>query len=60
MNNRVPSIVIVFLVVTAGFLGFITFETDVVSAGTIYVGSGHGNHTTSVQLNTIIYGKGSV
>ena len=61
MKYRLISIGIVFLFVTAGFLGFITFESNVVSAGsTIYVGSGAGNHTPSMQLNTIIYGKGSV
>jgi len=40
------SVEIVCLVVTAGFLGFITFESDEVSAGTTwYVGSGPGNDT---------------
>ena len=41
MINRIPSIGIVCLLVIGGFFGLITFESDVVSAGsTIYVGSG--------------------
>ena len=36
--------------VIGGFFCLITFESDVVSGGsTIYVGSGPGNHTTSIQ-----------
>jgi parallel beta-helix repeat protein len=36
------------LLIISGFLGFITFESNDVSASTIYVGSGFGNHTTSI------------
>jgi parallel beta-helix repeat protein len=50
MNNRSTSVALVCLLVTAGFIGFITFESEVVSASkTIYVGSGSGNDTTSIQ-----------
>jgi parallel beta-helix repeat protein len=38
MKNRLASIGIVGLLVTAGFLGFITFESEVMSAKTLYVG----------------------
>jgi parallel beta-helix repeat protein len=38
------------LLVIAGFLGFITFEfNDVIASGTVYVGSGPGNHTASIS-----------
>jgi parallel beta-helix repeat protein len=38
------------LLVTAGFVGFITFESEVVSAvKTIYVGSGAGNQSTTIN-----------
>jgi parallel beta-helix repeat protein len=49
VDKRLTSIGIVCLVVIATFVGFITFESDVVSAATIYVGSGAGNHTASIQ-----------
>jgi parallel beta-helix repeat protein len=49
MKYRLISIGIVFLVVTAGSLGFITFESNVVRASTtIYVGSGGGNHSNTI------------
>lgn len=47
MKNRIISIVIVCPVVIVGFLGFITFESEVVSASTFYVGgTGPGNFTS--------------
>lgn len=50
MRKRSISIVISGLIVISGILGFFTFESEVVSAGiTIYVGSGPGNSTTSIQ-----------
>jgi parallel beta-helix repeat protein len=49
INNRIISIGILCLLVFGGFVSFITFESDVVSAVTIYVGSGPGNDTTSIQ-----------
>ena len=50
MKNRLTSIAIVCLVVIAGFFGFISFESGVVSAGNVwYVGSGPGNHSTTIQ-----------
>jgi parallel beta-helix repeat protein len=49
MNNRFTSIVTVCLLVIGGFFYLITFEPDVVNAITIYVGSGAGNDTTSIQ-----------
>jgi parallel beta-helix repeat protein len=41
--------VIVFLLAAAGFLAFFSFESEKAGATTIYVGSGAGNHTTSIQ-----------
>jgi parallel beta-helix repeat protein len=50
MKNRLISIMIVCFLTTAGFLGFITFESNVVSAGNIwYVGSGAGNDSVTIQ-----------
>ena len=50
LKNRPISIGVVFLIVTAGFLGFITFEPEVVVAGTIwYVGSGPLNDSTTIN-----------
>ncbi|UCE73152.1 MAG: right-handed parallel beta-helix repeat-containing protein [Methanomassiliicoccales archaeon] len=47
MRDRFTSIGMVIIIVTAGLLGFITFESDMVSAGTIYVGgSGLGNESS--------------
>jgi hypothetical protein len=61
MKNRLTSIGIVCLLVITGFLGFITFEPDIVTASSIiYTGSGPENLTASGQLNTVICGKGSV
>jgi parallel beta-helix repeat protein len=37
------------LLILGGFAGFITFESEVVNATTIYVGTGAGNDTTSIQ-----------
>ncbi len=50
INNRLTSIMLVSLLVIGGFFCFIAFEPDVVSAATIYVGSGPGNHTASIQV----------
>jgi parallel beta-helix repeat protein len=50
MKNRLISIIIVCFLTTVGFLGFITFESSVVSAGNIwYVGSGAGNDSFTIQ-----------
>ncbi|UCF08094.1 MAG: right-handed parallel beta-helix repeat-containing protein, partial [Thermoplasmata archaeon] len=50
MKKGAGSIGLVCLLVTAGFLGFITFESEVViSATTYYVGSGPGNDSASIQ-----------
>jgi parallel beta-helix repeat protein len=50
MKNRIISIIIVCFLTTAGFLGFITFESNVVSAtNTWYVGSGPGNDSATIQ-----------
>ncbi len=50
MKNRSTSIVILCLLVTAGFIGYINFESDVVSAGsTWYVGSGPGNDSGAIN-----------
>ncbi|UCE38084.1 MAG: right-handed parallel beta-helix repeat-containing protein [Thermoplasmata archaeon] len=50
MKNRLISIGIVCLLVISGFLGFVTFETYVVNAGnTLYVGSGVGNDSATIQ-----------
>ncbi|UCE36800.1 MAG: right-handed parallel beta-helix repeat-containing protein [Thermoplasmata archaeon] len=50
MKYRLISVGIAFLIVTAGFLGLITFESKVVRASTIiYVGSGVGNDSTSIS-----------
>jgi parallel beta-helix repeat protein len=49
MKDRIIVIIIVYFLSTAGFLGFITYEPEVVSAGnTIFVGSGPGNDTNSI------------
>jgi len=49
MEKRIVFIIIVGLVIIKGFMMFITFESYTVSAATIYVGSGLGNHTNSIQ-----------
>ncbi len=49
MKKSAETLGIVCLLVTAGFLGFITFEPEVVSAATINVGSGPGNDTASIK-----------
>ncbi|TET90150.1 MAG: hypothetical protein E3J35_07980 [Methanomassiliicoccales archaeon] len=50
MRGKSISIGIVGLVVTASFLGFIAFESDVVRAGTtLYVGGTGGNNYTTIQ-----------
>jgi parallel beta-helix repeat protein len=50
MGNRAISIIIAGLIVISGFLGFVTFESDVVSAGTTwYVGSGPGNNSATIN-----------
>ncbi len=59
MNNRLISIGIVTLVAISGFLGFITFESDVVSAGTTwYVGSGPGNDSATIIGGISLAGEG--
>ncbi|UCE38640.1 MAG: right-handed parallel beta-helix repeat-containing protein, partial [Thermoplasmata archaeon] len=50
MKYRLISIGILFLLVTAGFLGFINLESNVVKASNIiYVGSGVGNDSTTIS-----------
>jgi parallel beta-helix repeat protein len=50
MSKRTISLVIAGLIVISGLLGFITFESDVVSAGSIiYVGSGVGNDSATIN-----------
>jgi parallel beta-helix repeat protein len=49
MKKGAETILIVGLLVIAGFLGFVTFESNVVKAATYNVGSGVGNDTTSIQ-----------
>jgi parallel beta-helix repeat protein len=49
INNRIISIGILCLLVFGGFVSFITFESDVVSAVTIYVGSGAGNNSVTIN-----------
>ncbi len=50
MNNRKTSIIIVSLIVISGFIGFFTFESELVSGGlTIYVGSGLGNDSATIN-----------
>ncbi len=59
MNNRLFSIGIVTLVAVSGFLGFITFESEVASAGTTwYVGSGPGNDSATIQGGIDLAGNG--
>jgi parallel beta-helix repeat protein len=49
VDKRLTSIGIVCLLVITGLLGFITFKSNVASAVIIYVGSGPGNQTDSIQ-----------
>jgi parallel beta-helix repeat protein len=50
VDKRLTSIGIVCLVVVATFVGFINFESEVVSAGNVwYVGSGAGNQSTTIN-----------
>lgn len=50
MSKRTISLVIAGLIVISGFLGFLTFESDIVSAGSIiYVGSGIGNDSATIN-----------
>jgi parallel beta-helix repeat protein len=51
MGNKTISIIIASLIVISGFLGFIAFNSDVVSAGSIiYVGSGIGNDSATINV----------
>ena len=59
MKNRLISTGIVFIIVTAGFIGFIIFEPKVVRADKIwYVGSGAGNDSATIQGGIDIAGAG--
>jgi parallel beta-helix repeat protein len=50
LNKRITSILLVVLLITGGFLAFILYKPEIVRADTIiYVGSGPGNHTNSIQ-----------
>jgi parallel beta-helix repeat protein len=49
MNKRLTSVAVVCFLVTAGLMGFITLESNVVGAGvTWYVGSGPGNDSLTI------------
>jgi hypothetical protein len=49
-NKKLISVASVCFLVTAGFIGFISFDSDFTSAVTTwYVGSGAGNHSTTIR-----------
>ena len=50
MKSRLISISVMCLLVTTGFLGFITFESYVIrAANTLYVGGGGGGNYSTIQ-----------